>query len=147
MFAKATEYALRAAIYIAQKSSKENKLGIQEISTAIDSPPSFTAKILQSLTKDHHVVRSVRGPNGGFYMTDVERNLPVRSILVAVDDDSVFSKCILGLHECSELNPCPMHGRYKSIREQLTKLFEEKTIGELAEAIKRGKYAIGNLGS
>lgn len=145
MFAKATEYALRAAIYIAQKSSKENKLGIQEISTAIDSPPSFTAKILQSLTKGHCVVRSVRGPNGGFYMTNEERNLPVRSILIAVDDDDVFSKCILGLHECSELNPCPMHSRYKAIREQLTKLFEEKSIGELAEAINRGKFAIGNL--
>lgn len=144
MFAKATEYALRATIYIAQKSSVENKLGIQEIATAIDSPPSFTAKILQQLTKEQGVVRSVRGPNGGFYMTDMERKLPARSILVAVDDDEVFSKCILGLHECAEYNPCPMHGRYKAIREQLTRLFEEKTIGELADALRKGKFAIGN---
>ena len=61
MFSKATEYALRATIFLAQKSSEENKLGIDEIATAIDSPKSFTAKILQQLTKDNRVVSSVRG--------------------------------------------------------------------------------------
>ena len=55
MFSKSTEYALRATIYIAQKSSEENKLGIKEISEAIDSPQSFTAKILQSLTRENIV--------------------------------------------------------------------------------------------
>jgi DNA-binding IscR family transcriptional regulator len=42
MFSKATEYALRATIYLAQKSSPENKLGLEDISMAIDSPKSFT---------------------------------------------------------------------------------------------------------
>ena len=69
MFSKATEYALRATIYIAQKSSEENKLSIEEISTAIDSPQSFTAKILQSLTREN-VISAVRGPNGGFFISE-----------------------------------------------------------------------------
>ena len=41
MFSKATEYALRATIYIAQKSSAEKKLSIGEIAKAIDSPVPF----------------------------------------------------------------------------------------------------------
>ncbi|GBL35040.1 hypothetical protein EMGBS15_06350 [Filimonas sp.] len=81
MFSKATEYALRATIYIAQKSSEEHKLGIDEIAMAIDSPRSFTAKIMQLLTKDNKVVRSVRGPNGGFFQTEKERQLSVRTVL------------------------------------------------------------------
>jgi len=51
MFSKATEYALRATIYIAQKSSVDKKLSLTEIAQAIDSPPSFTAKILQLLNE------------------------------------------------------------------------------------------------
>ena len=43
MFSKATEYALKATIYIAQKGSAEAKISIDEISRAIDSPQSFTA--------------------------------------------------------------------------------------------------------
>ncbi|MBL0305705.1 MAG: Rrf2 family transcriptional regulator [Chitinophagaceae bacterium] len=53
MFSKATEYALRATIFLARNSSEEQKLGIEAISEAIDSPRSFTAKVLQSLTKDN----------------------------------------------------------------------------------------------
>jgi len=70
MFSKATEYALRATIFIAQKSTEETKLSIDDIAKAIDSPKSFTAKILQQLTKNNLVISSVRGPNGGFFITE-----------------------------------------------------------------------------
>ncbi len=138
MFSKATEYALRATIYIAQKSSVENKLGIEEIATAIGSPKSFTAKILQSLTKNNKIISSVRGPNGGFYISDKAKKLPAKSILQAMGEDDVLEKCVLGLKRCSELQPCPMHAQYKNIKQQLIKLFVSKTIQDLAADIKNG---------
>src|SRR5665213_958504 len=95
MFSKTTEYALRATIYIAQKGTIDNKLGIDEISKAIDSPKSFTAKVLQSLTRDN-IVSSTRGPNGGFYFTSQAKRLPAISILKSVNDAGVLKKCILG---------------------------------------------------
>ncbi len=144
MFSKSTEYALRATIYIAQKSSEDKKLGIEAISKAIDSPRSFTAKILQALTRDNKVVSSVRGPNGGFYMTEKAKKLPVRSILDAMGEDEILEKCILGLNQCSEAKPCPMHAQYKSIKQQLIKLFETKTIQQLAADIKDGEIFINN---
>ena len=144
MFSKATEYALRATIYIAKKSKEEKKLGIEEISRAIDSPQSFTAKILQALTKDNKVVSSVRGPNGGFFITEKTKKLPVRSILQAMGEDEVLEKCVLGLKMCSEIQPCPMHAQYKSIKQQLIKLFVTKTIQQLAADIKDGEVFINN---
>jgi Rrf2 family protein len=144
MFSKATEYALRATIYIAKKSSEDNKISIAEIAKAIDSPQSFTAKILQSLTKDNKVVSSVRGPNGGFYLTEKAKKLPVRSILLAMGEDEVLEKCVLGLKRCTEITPCPMHFQYKTIKQQLIKLFVSKTIQELADEIKEGEVYINN---
>ena len=143
MFSKATEYALRATIYIAQKSTEENKLGIEEISNAIDSPQSFTAKILQLLTRDK-IVSSVRGPNGGFYISEKAKKLPARSILQAMGEAEVLEKCVLGLKKCSEVQPCPMHSQYKSIRQQLIQLFVTKTIQQLAADIKDGVVFINN---
>lgn len=144
MFSKATEYALRATIYIAKKSSEENKLGMEEIAKAIDSPQSFTAKILQQLTKDNKIISSVRGPNGGFYMTKSARKLPVRSILEATGEGEVLEKCVLGLIKCSELKPCPMHSQYKSIKKQLINLFEKKTIQHLVDEMADGSTYINN---
>ncbi len=144
MFSKATEYALRATIYIAQKSSEENKLGIDAIAKAIDSPKSFTAKILQSLTGNNKVISSVRGPNGGFYITEKAKKLPVRAVLIAMGESEILDKCVLGLNKCSEVKPCPMHNQYKTIKQQLISLFETKTIQQLADDIVGGDAYISN---
>jgi len=144
MFSKATEYALRATIYIAKKGTEERKLGIEEIAKAIDSPKSFTAKILQALTKDNKVVSSVRGPNGGFFITEKVKKLPVRIVLQVMGEDEMLEKCVLGLKRCSELQPCPMHDQYKSVKQLLIKLFVSKTIQQLADDIKEGEVYIKN---
>ena len=143
MFSKTCEYALRATIYIAQKSSDEKRIGIDEISKAIDSPHHFTAKILQYLSGDN-VISSAKGPNGGFFITSKQKQLPVRAVLHALGEDAVLQKCVLGLRECSESKPCPMHAQYKLIKQQLIQLFESKTIGQLAGDINNGIAFINN---
>ena len=145
MFLKTTEYALRAVIYIAQKSSQEKKLGLAEIAKAIDSPQSFTAKILQQLTSGNKIISSTRGPNGGFYISERSKRLPVYAILEAMGEDEILKKCVLGLKLCSEKKPCPMHHQYKLIKPQLIRMFETKTIKELADEITSGKSYIRNV--
>ena len=143
MFSKTTEYALRATIYIAEKGTIDHKIGIDEISEAIDSPKPFTAKILQLLTKDN-IISSAKGPNGGFYITRQSMKLPAKAILEAIEKDGMLNRCILGLHKCSEINPCPMHAEFKSIRAQLNNLFEKKTIQNLADRMKENNIYINN---
>ncbi len=111
---------------------------MDEISKGIGSPRSFTAKILQRLTKDNKIVSSVPGPGGGFYITAKAKKMPVLSILEAMEEDEVLIKCVLGLDQCSETRPCPMHSEYKVIKQQLIQLFERKTIQTLADEISRG---------
>jgi Rrf2 family protein len=144
MFTKATEYALRATIYIAQKGSEVAKLGIDEIAVAIDSPRSFTAKVLQLLSRDNHIISSVRGPNGGFYLTEKAKSLPISCIIQAMGEEEMLEKCVLGLKQCSETQPCPMHLQFKPIRKQLKDMFINKTIREFAAEIKDGVIFICN---
>jgi len=144
MFSKSTEYALRATIYIAQKSTEEKKTGIAVIAKAIDSPQSFTAKILQSLTKENKIICSVSGPRGGFYMTEDAKNLPVRAILDAMGEDTILDKCLLGMETCSENTPCPIHSRYKLIKKQLIDLFESETIGQMTQYAKSKDVFLDN---
>lgn len=144
MFSKATEIALRAVIYIAQKSTGEKKLGLDEIAKGIDSPKSFTAKILQKMTADNALVSSTRGPNGGFYLSDKNRKKPVRTIISIMEEDEVIDRCVLGLKQCSEARPCPIHAEYKLIKRQLFHLFETKTIQSLADEMKHGEVFVSS---
>jgi Rrf2 family transcriptional regulator, iron-sulfur cluster assembly transcription factor len=84
------------------------------------------------------IISSIKGPNGGFYISDKARQLPVKAVLVALDEYVVLEKCVLGLRECSEVKPCPMHAQYKFIKPQLQRLFESRTIQSLADDIDKG---------
>ena len=145
MFSKSTEYALRAIIYLAQKSSADHKIGIAELSEAIDSPRSFTAKILQKLTKDNKLVRSATGPTGGFYLTEQAKKKSVFHVLTILEEENIIMGCILGLKECSEINPCPMHAQYKKIKPQLLEMLDRKSILELSKEMNDPKVVIHNI--
>lgn len=132
MFSKTCEYAIRALIYIAQKSKNGNRVGIKEISDGIDSPEYFIAKILQKLSREGFV-QSIKGPNGGFYMTEVEMERSISDIVRAVDGDKLFIGCGLGLKECSEEQPCPIHHQFKLIREQIGDMLQTSKISMFLE--------------
>ncbi|WP_312763711.1 Rrf2 family transcriptional regulator [Epilithonimonas sp.] len=127
MFSKTCEYAIRALIFIAQKSKDGSRVGIKDISAGIDSPEYFIAKILQDLSRKGFV-QSAKGPNGGFYMDDANLEQSVADIVREIDGDKLFSGCGLGLKECSEDHPCPIHKDFKHIRQEIKTMLEESRI-------------------
>ena len=127
MFSKTCEYAIRALIFIAQKSKDGSRVGIKDISSGIDSPEYFIAKILQELSRKGFV-QSAKGPNGGFYMDDANLEQSVADIVREIDGDKLFSGCGLGLKECSEDHPCPIHNDFKHIRQEIKTMLEESRI-------------------
>ncbi|MEC3905898.1 Rrf2 family transcriptional regulator [Tamlana sp. 2201CG12-4] len=138
MFSKACEYGIKAAIFIATQSYEGKRVSPKEIAKEIDSPQAFTAKILQALVK-HQVVNSIKGAYGGF---EIERNqiknVKLSQIVNAIDGDSIYNGCGLGLKKCDEDHPCPVHDKFKSVREELKDMLENTSLDELARNIKSG---------
>ena len=137
MFSKACEYGIRAVLYIAHKTLAGNKLGISEIAKAIDSPVPFTAKILQMLSREG-IISSVKGPNGGFFISPDAPPIPLSQIIEAIDGIGVLHTCTLGLKECSDKSPCPIHNDVKAFKERVRKVMHEKTVQQLARDMKKG---------
>lgn len=138
MFSKACEYGIRATIYIAMQSLEKNRVNLKEIAAAIDSPVAFTAKILQQLVKND-IVESVKGAHGGFQI-ERERidSIKLNHIVSAIDGDKIFKGCALGLNECNENLPCPVHFKFKEIRDNLEQMTKETSIYELATGLEVG---------
>ncbi|QHS59759.1 RrF2 family transcriptional regulator [Chitinophaga agri] len=134
MFSKTCEYAIRAMIFIAQKSKDGSKIGIKEIAKGIDSPEYFIAKILQELGRKG-VVQSLKGPTGGFYLDNSARKTSLATIVKAVDGDSIFSGCGLGLKQCSDKYPCPLHHEFTKIRKDITNVLNKTRVGDLQEEL------------
>lgn len=143
MISKSCKYAIRAAIFIASKAGEDVKLGVKEIASEIEAPAAFTAKILQTLNKAN-IVTSLKGPYGGFFCDKHQLDLPVLEIVSAVDGLAVFKECVLGLHQCSDEHPCPMHFQYAATRDELRETFEGTTLGDLVVDYTSGNTFLTN---
>lgn len=131
MFSKSCEYAIRASIYITAKSIADQRVGIKEIYRCIEAPESFTGKILQLLT-NANIISSVKGPNGGFFVTETQKNISLIEIVSLMDGESLFEGCGLGLKSCSEEMPCPLHEEFKQIRSLVKNMLVNNTLSSLA---------------
>ena len=132
MFSKTCEYAIRALIFIAERSQNGKRVGIKEIAEGIESPEYFIAKILQDLSR-RRMVKSIKGPNGGFYHDDETLNKSLADVVRATDGEKIFSGCGLGLRQCSESHPCPIHNHFKVIRKNIQEMLEQATIGAFSK--------------
>lgn len=138
MFSKSCEYAIKATIFIATHCCKGEKVGLKEIANEIDSPIAFTAKILQVLVKKN-IIKSSKGVGGGFIISREElKNINLYDIVKAIEGDSVFLRCGLGLSNCSEDYPCPVHEKFKHVKKDLIFMLENTSLEELSLGIKKG---------
>lgn len=143
MFSKSCEYAIKAMIFVAQKSKDEVRVGVKQIAKGIDAPEHFIAKILQDLGKKK-LINSVKGPNGGFYMDQINLKSSIADVVKAIDGEGIYKDCVIGLKLCSEKNPCPVHFEYKEIKKNLITMLEENTIGDFNEKLDTGKFFLKN---
>ncbi len=141
MLSKSSKYAIRAVLYLAIKSNEEKKYSPQEIGTAMAIPVHFLAKTLQELTK-RKLISSLKGRNGGFYLTGENRNNTLISIVDSIDGIQKFQDCMLGLPVCSNENPCSLHHTIAPLRQKLIEELTFKTIDDLAREIIDGKTHI-----
>jgi Rrf2 family protein len=137
MFSKACEYALRAVLYISIRSINGSRLSIGEIAREIDAPVAFTAKILQTLARNK-LISSVKGPNGGFFVNPKSRPVTLNAVVNVIDGVDVLHDCALGLRECSDRFPCPIHHEIKQYKERLRKVLKGTTVQDLAAELMVG---------
>lgn len=138
MFSKACEYGLKAALHISLHSNLEKKMSITEIANELNFPRHFLSKILQTLVKNK-ILKSTKGPNGGFYLTEHEKNIPIIRIVEVLDGLDTLNKCGIGLKKCSDEKPCAIHHEFKPYRDKLIQLFSEKTIADMTNITIKGE--------
>ncbi len=137
MFSKSCEYGIRAVIFIVAKSQSGQRVGIKEICNDVGAPEHFTAKILQILSR-LELIRSIKGPNGGFYVEEDAPPILLIDIVRAIDGNKLFTGCGLGLKECSEKKPCPIHYEFKEIRDALREMLANTSIQGLTNDLEKG---------
>jgi Rrf2 family protein len=127
MFSQTTEYALRAAVWLAETSGRPQTTS--EIAIATRVPAGYLSKVLQLLGRSG-LVRGARGKHGGFELARPAAGLTILEIVSAVDPIRRILTCPLGL-ESHRKKLCPLHRKMDDALAAIESSFREVTLEEL----------------
>ncbi len=138
MLSNSSKYALKAVLFLAVNSSESNKILVKTLSTRTNVPQAYLSKLLQELSR-HNIVSSTKGPKGGFYLTEENREIHLVQIVNIIDGDNRLTSCLLSLSQCNADYPCPLHDLAGRAKSNFLKNLEETTVQDLVSDIALGK--------
>ena len=132
MLSKTSRYGVRAVLYIAAHTDEKTLLGIKELSKNVEISTPMLSKVLQFMTK-RDLIASKKGRNGGFYMTEVQKNKHLMHVIKELEQsEAIITACMMGQKYCDTVNNCPYHEKVAAIRSELQAIYNTDTIVETA---------------
>ena len=132
LLSRSSEYAIQALLYIAKYGKKP--VLAREIADKQGLAYPFLGKILQSLVKGGFL-SSQKGRGGGFSLAIPPNQIKLIQVVHTIEGPNAFDGCVLGLPGCGGLNPCPVHDLWMQTREQISDIFEYRTIAQLLDLV------------
>lgn len=126
MLSQTVEYALRAMIYLA--SFGDSAVNCETLSGQTRVPAGYLSKVMRDLVCAN-LVRSYRGPHGGFTIARHPDTISLLDVVNAVDPIHRISNCPLDnpLHTAL----CPLHRRLDDAIEHVERTFRETSLGSV----------------
>ena len=140
IYSRSSEYAFRALTHLATQPAGSYSM-VKDIARTEEIPTHFLAKILQQLARKG-VLRSSKGPSGGFALRRPPRAVSLLEIIDALEGTASYHQCAVGLAECSDTMPCPMHDSWKLLRERILNYLAGNTVADLAVALEVKKKSL-----
>lgn len=135
LLSDASEYALRAVVWLAQKPGEAQK--VRQIAEGTQAAPGYLVKVLQSLTRAG-ILSAQRGSHGGFTLERNPADLTALEVVNAVDPVERIRTCPLGLEAHGDCL-CPMHKRIDDALANFEQSFGASTIAELIDGPSRSR--------
>jgi Rrf2 family iron-sulfur cluster assembly transcriptional regulator len=134
IYSRSAEYAIRAFVHLAQIPEGRYEM-VKNIAEQEEIPAHFLAKILQQLARKG-LLRSSKGPTGGFCLRVPASQITLLDIVEALDGLQDYQRCASGLADCNKDMPCSMHDSWEALRKRILDYLGQNSIADLAKALE-----------
>ncbi len=131
LYSKGCEYTLRVLALLPADDPQQGFLA-SELCERAGVPEPSTRKMLQKLVHRGHLI-ATRGPGGGYRLASPPQHISLLDIILAVDGDTSFDQCIMGLPTCGGQSPCPIHETWFKTKSHLLDQLGAATLADLIE--------------
>jgi Rrf2 family iron-sulfur cluster assembly transcriptional regulator len=123
-------YAVTAMLDLAM-NSKEKPVNLNEISGRQAISLSYLEQLFSKLRKQK-LVKSVRGPGGGYQLNHAADEISIADVINAVNESMDVSRCE-GKANCHEGKQCLTHNLWMDLSERIHDFLNQITLGELIQ--------------
>ncbi|MDX2494106.1 MAG: Rrf2 family transcriptional regulator [Desulfuromusa sp.] len=131
---RATEYAVRTVIYLAQQPKNDIVLK-KDICRTQEVTPAFLTKILQPLIKAG-IVSSQRGVGGGFLLSKDPSEVTMLDILQAEEGQLKLNHCLVDTNFCHRDTYCSAHEVWYDAQNEMAKVLKHYSVADLVRREK-----------
>ncbi|MCC6466426.1 MAG: Rrf2 family transcriptional regulator [Planctomycetes bacterium] len=128
IFSRKSDYGFRALVYLAERKAK-GPVTLNEIAERLMIPRAFLSKILQQLAKKG-VVRSLKGPSGGFVLAVDPAELTIQEILAEIDGPTRVFECFASSSDCSLYGDCLMRDVFGEVESEISRILANYTLAD-----------------
>jgi Rrf2 family iron-sulfur cluster assembly transcriptional regulator len=135
IYSQSSKYAIRAFVNLASQPEGHFAM-VKNIAEQEQIPAHFLAKILQQIARKG-LLKSSKGPTGGFCLKVPASKLKLIDIVDAVDGLNSFSSCAGGLPECNAATACSLCDRWKPVQSRIMVFLGKTTIADLVRDARK----------
>lgn len=132
-------YAVRAVLQLTL-SENDKPVSIRQLAEAEAISPEFLEQIFFRLRKAN-IIKSTRGPGGGFMLNRAPAEISVKDIFVAVGEEISLSPCTSDDDPdfvCSRESRCLAHSMWLDAADYVKSYFASITIQKILDDLKKG---------
>lgn len=136
-------YGTRAMLDLALRP-RDEMTSLKEIAERQDVSQKYLEHLFASL-QAAGLVRSARGPRGGYTLARPPQEITVREIYEVLEGSEGFSPCTSDPEVCNRYDVCVTHDLWERMHAEAMRVLDETTIADLARAAQEHKVASARM--
>ncbi len=134
-------YAVMAMVALAA-SSRGNPVPIQAIAKRESIPEPYLQQLFLRLRK-RNIVKSVRGPGGGFILSRVPAEITVGEIIRTAEGKPARVGCRQSGRLCGMIDRCPTQGMWDTLETRIEEFLDSISVQDLFEERREKREEAG----
>lgn len=133
-------YAVMAMVDLTYYKQNEKAIALHEISARQDIGISYLEQLFNKLKK-HQLVKSIKGPGGGYLLNKSAKDISILSIVTAVDESMKITRCNSVDKGClkNKHKICFTHTLWDGLSKQISSYLDSISLADVCRNIGKGQ--------
>ena len=129
---------MRALLELAENYGK-GPLNLKKIAEHQDISAKYLEQLM-AVFKSKEIVRSIRGPNGGYILARAPSKIKISECFICMEGTVITTRCVDNSSLCPRSTDCDIRELWIEVNEAMMTVLRSKTLQDIIDHTKKTKH-------